>query len=217
MNDTGKRLRREDDERESWLAKEAEERKESSTATTASSLSRLGLEDAPSEPHTGKIIVRVNAPRAASPLQEIERLFSAAPMIEAPSGFADRMMALIAEKAAQANSLTKRRRRWRWPWFILITAILFIGGVAGLALGPGPRAIALLLQQATTWLNEVAHELSLTIAALGTAASAYSAGPLFTAGILTAMFVVIAAWGWLMTYASLNRQQVVYQVPVRFH
>ncbi len=147
-HDTEKRLKREEDALESRLTQPSEE-----------ATSRLGLDEPESSSPPGQTI-RLKVNRAAATLREIEDLFSSVPMMDAPAGFADRVMALISDKAAQAARAAGRRRRFRWPWFMLIVALFFIGGVAALALGPGPRALAALVQDVAFWLNDLAHSMA---------------------------------------------------------
>jgi hypothetical protein len=141
---------------------------------------------------------------------QVDRLFQGAPMLEAPPGFADRVMLAIA--AGRVTAPDRRRRRFRLRWLFLIALLVVPLGAAALS-APGMAALGLMMQQAVLWLNGAAQDLG----ELFRVVASYLPSPMVMLGLVVAVAVNLLALWWMMAYASTRRQLVVYRVPVRFH
>lgn len=145
----------------------------------------------------------------------VDRLFQNVPMMDAPAGFTERVMLAIAQSQTRPGP-ARHRSRFRLTWLLIIPLIigLFVIGPAILiSQGPGAAALGLLLAHAVGQLNT----LALQAASWARAFDVMSLAPallLIAFGLVTASLV--AFWR-LMGYASAQRSQVVYQVPVRVH
>ncbi len=142
----------------------------------------------------------------------VNRLFQGAPMLNAPPGFAQKVLLAIA--AGQATALARRRsrRRFRLPWLLLVVLLMVPLGTAALS-APGMAALGLMMQQAVVWQNTVAQDAG---ELFGVVAS-YLPSPMVMLGLVAAVAVNLLAFRWMMAYAASRRQLVVYRVPVRFH
>lgn len=145
----------------------------------------------------------------------VDRLFQNVPMIDAPAGFAERVMLAIAHGQPSPGRASQRTRfRLTWLLVILLVVGLFVVGPAILiAQGPGAVALGFLLAHVVERLNALALEAA-------TWANAFDVMSLTPALLLVALGSLAASMVafWRLTqYATAQRAQVVYQVPVRVH
>jgi hypothetical protein len=146
----------------------------------------------------------------------VDRLFHDVPMLEAPIGFAERVMEAIAAREGLTPDRGRTRRRFRLPWLAVAAAagILLAGGALAVgAAGPSAAVLGLLLQQAVGALNILAAQLAELFLPL----SGLSIQPgWLMAAIGMVILNGVALW-WLMGYAATRREQVIYRLPVRVH
>jgi hypothetical protein len=143
---------------------------------------------------------------------QVDRLFQGAPVLEAPPGFADRVMVAIAAGRLTAPARRRSRRRFRLPWLFLLALLIVPLGTAALS-APGMAALGLMMQQAVLWLNGAAQD----VGELFRVVAGYLPSPMVMLGLVAAVALNLLAFSWMMAYASTRRQLVVYRVPVRFH
>lgn len=145
----------------------------------------------------------------------VDRLFQNVPMMDAPAGFSERVMLAIAQGQPSPEKV-RQRTRFRLTWLLVIPLIigLFVIGPAILiSQGPGAVALGFLLAHVVGRLNTLALEVASWAAAL----DVMSLAPTLLVTALALLAGSLAAFWRLTQYASLQRAQVVYQVPVRVH
>jgi hypothetical protein len=146
----------------------------------------------------------------------VDRLFQNVPMMDAPSGFTERVMLAIAQGQTRPAAAARQRGRFRLTWLLIIPLVIgffAIGPAILISQGPGATALGLLLVQVVDRLNSFALEA----ANWARAFDVMSLTPVLLAIALGLVTVSLVAFWRLMEYASAQRSQVVYQVPVRVH
>jgi hypothetical protein len=146
----------------------------------------------------------------------IDKLFQNVPMMDAPSGFTERVMLAIAQGQTRPAVAERQRGRFRLTWLLIIPLIIgffAIGPAILISQGPGATALGLLLVQVVDRLNSFA----LDAANWARAFDVMSFTPTLLAIALGLVIASLVALWRLMEYASVQRSQVVYQVPVRVH
>lgn len=152
-------------------------------------------------------------------MRTVDRLFSTAPIIDAPTDFADKVMAILAaqdfgaptDNSASSKSGSPRRRRFLGR--LLSVAILLPLACGLLIFSRNPAALALIMHQAIVWFNTAGRN----IAALSGMLLRYTPSTLLAPAMLMTAALIVGVWLWLMSYTSTRRQQPVYRIPVRFH
>lgn len=161
--------------------------------------------------------------RLLEDMQNVDRLFGTAPLIDAPFDFADKVMKAIELREEEKRSgggdggISVKKSRWQFPKFPKLPRILMMGLALPVALGLilffGNAATAtILLQQAVMLFNTSAQDLATLYTVMGN----YFSGGMSTPALFTSGIVTLFVWWWLMNYVSRGRQQVVYRIPVNF-
>lgn len=157
-------------------------------------------------------------------MQQVERVFRNAPMVDAPPDFANKVMLTIASKqfddmnkpSSGGSSNTKggggkllggRKLLFFMSMIIgpIFSTLLLVTAVQGGLLNDVVRQLVL-------WYNDI----GLRVAGLWQSLAQVAPSNVLMPLLLTVAVGMVAAWVWVMNYLASHRQQVVYHIPVNY-
>jgi len=180
----------------------------------------LALDDA--LPETAEAALRAHL--AGSPgdaalynrLRDVDNLFASASMLQAPSDFASRVMLSIAAQTANGKAPARVQRTGTGAMLGLLVACVLLVPLAVLGVSAiqrwfsDPAALNTFLQQIVMMLNNIAQAIASVFGVIAT----YTVDKPVLPALLTTTIPLTMIWGWFMWYTSMQRQQVVYRIPV---
>ena len=157
-------------------------------------------------------------------MQQVERIFRTAPMVDAPPDLVDKVMLTIASKqfddmnkpsSGGSSGGTKGGGKLlggrKLLFFLsmiagpLLTTLLVVVAVQAGVLNDVVRQLVL-------WYNDIGQRVAWLWQSLSQVAPTNVLMPL----LLTVAVGMVAAWVWVMNYLASHRQQVVYHIPVNY-
>jgi hypothetical protein len=152
-------------------------------------------------------------------LQTADRMLRNAQMINAPTGFADRVMANIL-----AGKLPKPELKLRWFGFLMLLTLfasILLGGAALTGQLNLVGAIAFFVaHQVVVLVNGISVSLYTGVVNVLAVLNPLNITPNTVSVPLLVVLLGTAAsvsgmWLWFLSYTTARRQQVVYRIPVR--
>ncbi|MBX3081922.1 MAG: hypothetical protein KF716_09850 [Anaerolineae bacterium] len=156
-------------------------------------------------------------------MQQVERVFRAAPMVDAPPDLVDKVMLTIASKqfddmnkpssggSTKGGGSGKLLGGRKLLFFLsmitgpILTTLLVVAAVQAGVLNDVVRQLVL-------WYNDIGQRVAWLWQSLSQVAPTNILMPL----LLTVAVGMVAAWVWVMNYLASHRQQVVYHIPVNY-
>jgi hypothetical protein len=161
-------------------------------------------------------------------MQQVERLFRNAPMVDAPPDLADKVMLTIASKqfdemnkppssgGGASGGSSRKTGGWQLPGRKLFLLLSAAGGltfgvlVATIMAQTG--VVTDLLRSLVQWVNQASHQ----VADVWYSLSQIAPSNVLMPALLLSSMLMLGIWAWAMRYLISRRQQVVYHIPVSF-
>jgi hypothetical protein len=158
-------------------------------------------------------------------MQQVERIFRTAPMVDAPPDMVDKVMLTIASK--QFDDMNKpssgggssnnkggggKMSGGRKMLFFLSMIAAPIFGTVLLIAAVQAGLLNDIVRQLVLWYNDIGQRVAWLWQDLSQVAPTNILMPL----LLTVAVGMVAAWVWVMNYLTSHRQQVVYHIPVKY-
>ncbi|MBX3064898.1 MAG: hypothetical protein U0528_01955 [Anaerolineae bacterium] len=165
-------------------------------------------------------------------MQQVERLFKEAPMVDAPPQFLDKVMLAIAtkdfeeqnkppsDKGGKSGTDKDQRRGTGLLGGVNRKLLFFMSVVGATSLVVLTTAIAVqigLLDDLLRTIIRGYNQVTAQIADSWNALTVIAPSSVLVPGLLITGLVLLAAWAWMLNYVSARRQRVVYHIPIRVH
>jgi hypothetical protein len=157
-------------------------------------------------------------------MQQVERIFRNAPMVDAPPDFASKVMLTIAAKqfddmnkpqsggsSGGGNKPSKPQGGRKLLFFMSMAGTLTTAMVA-LTVALQGGLLNAMLRQLALWYNDVTQP----VASLWQSLTPVAPSDVLLTTLLMSAVALVVAWARVMHYVASRRQRVVYHIPIKF-